>query len=307
MLFRENIRRFFAPHNHTGPIYLYAQVIFLLLAPWSLFLPAALLGSPRSLSPGVPGERGDQFMATSSPAFTSGRSSRSSRCRRRDGITTFSPYFLPQLCSSARMLLASPADLSPWALRLRMAGQGLFALATGSRRRPAFVPKRRAAGALGCASALAGPRVIRGRLGRCLGFAVVGYARSRFLPAMLATSIAGLSFLFLIAIPELASLRSRQLFAAQVRERTNLKDLALFHAREIVFDLAAPSLLPEYRDPDRLADDLRSGAVGWVIARRRYLRDVALPAEWALEEPSHPWERNDQIGDKLILLAAYRK
>ena len=42
MVYRENIRRFFDPVNHRGPIYLYGYVIFLLLAPWSLLLPAAL-------------------------------------------------------------------------------------------------------------------------------------------------------------------------------------------------------------------------------------------------------------------------
>jgi 4-amino-4-deoxy-L-arabinose transferase-like glycosyltransferase len=43
MVYRENIRRFFDPVNHRGPIYLYAYVIFGLAAPWSLVLPAALV------------------------------------------------------------------------------------------------------------------------------------------------------------------------------------------------------------------------------------------------------------------------
>jgi 4-amino-4-deoxy-L-arabinose transferase-like glycosyltransferase len=43
MVYRENIRRFFDPVNHRGPIYLYAYVIFMLAAPWSLLLPAALV------------------------------------------------------------------------------------------------------------------------------------------------------------------------------------------------------------------------------------------------------------------------
>src|ERR1043165_4392529 len=43
MVYRENIRRFFDPVNHKGPIYLYSYVIFILLAPWSLLLPAALV------------------------------------------------------------------------------------------------------------------------------------------------------------------------------------------------------------------------------------------------------------------------
>src|SRR5262249_26118269 len=47
MVFRENLQRFFAPHNHKGPIYLYAYVIFALAAPWSLLLPAALVQAHR--------------------------------------------------------------------------------------------------------------------------------------------------------------------------------------------------------------------------------------------------------------------
>jgi 4-amino-4-deoxy-L-arabinose transferase-like glycosyltransferase len=47
MVFRENLQRFFAPHNHRGPIYLYAYVIFALAAPWSLLLPAALVQGHR--------------------------------------------------------------------------------------------------------------------------------------------------------------------------------------------------------------------------------------------------------------------
>src|SRR5260370_11127436 len=43
MVFRENVVRFFEPFDHRGPIYLYAYVIFALMAPWSALLPAALV------------------------------------------------------------------------------------------------------------------------------------------------------------------------------------------------------------------------------------------------------------------------
>src|SRR5205814_7181588 len=42
MVFRENLRRFIDPVNHRGPVYLYAVLIFELLAPWCVLLPAAL-------------------------------------------------------------------------------------------------------------------------------------------------------------------------------------------------------------------------------------------------------------------------
>ena len=40
---RENITRFFEPFDHRGPFYLYTYAIFELMAPWCLFLPAALI------------------------------------------------------------------------------------------------------------------------------------------------------------------------------------------------------------------------------------------------------------------------
>jgi 4-amino-4-deoxy-L-arabinose transferase-like glycosyltransferase len=52
MVFRENLQRFFSPHNHRGPIHLYAYVIFALAAPWSLLLPAALVEAHGARSAG---------------------------------------------------------------------------------------------------------------------------------------------------------------------------------------------------------------------------------------------------------------
>ena len=43
MVLRENVLRFVEPFDHKGPIYLYAYTIFVLMAPWCLFLPAALV------------------------------------------------------------------------------------------------------------------------------------------------------------------------------------------------------------------------------------------------------------------------
>ena len=43
MVLRENVLRFVEPFDHEGPIYLYAYTIFVLMAPWCLFLPAALV------------------------------------------------------------------------------------------------------------------------------------------------------------------------------------------------------------------------------------------------------------------------
>ena len=43
MVYRENVQRYFDPFDHSGPIYLYTYVIFALMAPWCVLLPAALV------------------------------------------------------------------------------------------------------------------------------------------------------------------------------------------------------------------------------------------------------------------------
>ena len=52
MVLRENVLRFVEPFDHEGPIYLYAYTIFVLTAPWCLFLPAALVHAHSSKPPG---------------------------------------------------------------------------------------------------------------------------------------------------------------------------------------------------------------------------------------------------------------
>ena len=62
MVYRENVERYFEPFDHVGPIYLYIYVIFGLLAPWSVFLPAALV---HAHAPSPPREaHSDRFVLT---------------------------------------------------------------------------------------------------------------------------------------------------------------------------------------------------------------------------------------------------
>src|SRR5581483_3399814 len=55
MVYRENLRRFFDPVTHRGPVYLYGYVVFGLLAPWAVLLPAGLVRAHARL------RRGDRF------------------------------------------------------------------------------------------------------------------------------------------------------------------------------------------------------------------------------------------------------
>src|SRR5207253_3962279 len=109
MVWRENIRRFVMPHNHTGPVYLYAGVIFVLAAPWAAFLPAALW--PRQ-APDRDGLVRIYFWAVFA-FFTLSASRRSY-------------YLLPVLPAiallNARVIAAPASELGPVARRLRSLG-----------------------------------------------------------------------------------------------------------------------------------------------------------------------------------------
>ncbi len=289
MVWRENVQRFVAPHNHTGPVYLYAGVIFVLLAPWSAFLPAALI-PPR---PGTPGDRFARVYFWTVFAFFTLAASRRS-------------YYLLPVLPAASLLIAGTltAELRPVARRLRGVGWavlGVAVLASGLLLLPpAWVlpapydqfprlpyPAAFAAGWLTTLALIVAS--LRGRLphparsAAVMAFAAFGYG-------------------FGVAWPALDDQRTRRAFLADVLERTagEPERLAVFHARDSVFDLGRTA--PDYPDAEGLAADLRGGRVRWVIARRRYLAGVHLPATIVLEEAVRPWEGVEQVGDKLVLL-----
>jgi 4-amino-4-deoxy-L-arabinose transferase-like glycosyltransferase len=291
MVWRENVRRFFAPHNHTGPVYLYAGVIFLLAAPWSAFLLAALVPPRRA-------DAGDRLARAFFWAvflfFTLSASRRSY-------------YLLPVLPAVAlligRVLTASAEELRPWALRLRTGGYAtvfaLVALAGLGLLAPADVlptpynqlPPLPARWAL-AVGWLFGLAVIL-RRGRQRPLAVANYA-----------AFAGLAYVLLIALPATEEYRTRRNFADEVRARVAAEPgrLALFHARDVVFDLRPASPIPAYQTAEELTAAVRDGRVRWVLARRRYLALVDLPTAPVLDEAVQPWEGRDQIGDKMVLL-----
>jgi len=291
MVWRENVQRFVAPHNHTGPIYLYAGVVFVLLAPWSAFLPAALV-PPRQ---GTPGDRFARVYFWAVFAFFTLAASRRSY------------YLLPVLPAAAllvaRTLTASPGELRPVARRLRGVGWGVLGVAAVASGLlllpPAWVlptpydqlPRLPyhaafAAGWLTTMALLAAS--LRGRLPHPAGFAAV-------------IAFAAFGYGFGVAWPALDDQRTRRAFLSETLDRTGADSerLAVFHARDSVFELGRTA--PDYLDGDKLAADLRDGRVHWVVARRRYLAGVSLPATIVLEEAVRPWEA-DQVGDKLVLL-----
>ena len=287
MVWRENVKRFVAPHNHKGPVYLYFGVIFVLAAPWSAFLPAALW-------PARAAGRGDRLARAYFFAvfllFTASASRRSY-------------YLLPVLPPLALLigrLLTAPGDELPTiARRLRAGGYwvlGLFTVAGGlALLPPAWVlpaPHDRLPPLPGRAWLAAG-----WLLGLVAVARAARYPHSpRALPAV-AGVFAAFCYVFLVALPSADDLRTRRDFLAEVRRATDADPgrLGLFHASDTVFDLGRTA--PEFS----AAKHLLAARPRWVVTPRRRLPELPGPRVILIEEASQPWE-TDEAGNKLVLL-----
>ncbi|MDB5306367.1 MAG: Polymyxin resistance protein [Gemmataceae bacterium] len=296
MVWRENIRRFFDAHNHRGPVYLYTYVILGLLAPWSLLLPAALIRAHQSR------DRGDRFALVFFWAvfvfFTLSSSRRSY-------------YLLPVLPAAAilvaRVVLAEAADLGVWARRLRAGGYGLTAAAAVTAGLAAVVP----ASALGSWWAdfpgLPWPALfLAGWLTAtvCVGLAVVRFTPRRVAVSLVAISVWGMGYGYLLALPDLEPYRTTRPFLAQVREVTTGRPagVALYRTRDAVWYLDPGAALPECESPEDLAARLEAGSSRWGLLKEQDRGSVSERVRVVLREPSHSWEGPDVAGKKLVLV-----
>lgn len=294
MVWRENVKRFVAPHNHVGPVYLYVGVIFLLAAPWSVFLPAALLPSVRR-----PTTRGDRLARAYFWAvflfFTASASRRSY-------------YLLPVLPAVAllvgRLLSAQSGDLSGMARRLRSGGwwlSGVCVPLTGL----ALLPP---GWVLPPPYDLLPPLPARGWLAAgwllCVAALLVAWARPSTPRVGVAMVIAFAVFMFGFGVvyPRADDLRTRRDFLNVVRDRTDADPtrLGLFHASDTVFDLGRTT--PEFTATEELSAAVASGRVRWVVLPRRLLSEAHFRAGVVAEEAAKPWETQERSANKLLLL-----
>ncbi len=276
MVYRENVRRFFDPVNHRGPVYLYAYVIFELLAPWSVLLPAALFRIRRA----------DRFALayfwSTFLLFTLSASRRSY-------------YLLPVLPAAALLIAVTLTRPS----RLRFIGIWLFATAVLIAPIVLVPPAMRPA-PLDRLPDLPVPGVFLGAWAisvTCLAVSIV--RPDRIAAALIVAGFALQGYLFLFFLPGIEGHRTQRPFAATVRDRLgpDLPHLALYRTSDIVYYLDPPGPLPEIHDPTELND-----TVHWLILRRRD-RD-ALGTGWTeiAAEAVNPWDGTEQAETKLLLL-----
>jgi 4-amino-4-deoxy-L-arabinose transferase-like glycosyltransferase len=306
MVYRENIRRFFDPVNHRGPIYLYLYVIFILLAPWSLLLPAALVQAHQSARTEV--GRGDSnrfvlvcFWATF--LFFTFSSSRRS-------------YYLLPVLPAASMLIARLLTRDRGSLRLSASlllrgGYGLLALVAAASLVLLLPPSWVFPNPWNQIPALPFAWVFAALwLTWMVTIGMAIYRRqSRWRVRSFAwISVCLMAYLFLMALPEMEAFRTQKSFAGAVKETlgSDTQAVALFRHRDLVYYLDQPSPLAEYGTKEALTEAIQEERVRWVILRRCDVAAVPVASKTLASERVYPWEPAADAAKKLVLLELCR-
>jgi 4-amino-4-deoxy-L-arabinose transferase-like glycosyltransferase len=292
MVWRENVRRFVAPHNHAGPAYLYVGVVFVLAAPWSVFLPAALL--PPGKGARTAGDRLAQVYFWAVFAFFTAAASRRSY------------YLLPVLPAVALLVaraLSARAETLPGVARTaRTVGwvvfvAGVLLVGPAVLLLHAWLPAAYRHWPLPARDVLVAGWVIAS------GGVVTATLRPTHRPAVaVAVCLAASGYLFVVALPAADDLRTRREFLTTVHAMTddNPNRLGLYHARDVVFDFGRT--VREFSTPEDIRTAVTDGRGRWVLTSRRRLADLPPSFDVLAEEGERPWEPADHRENKLVLL-----
>jgi 4-amino-4-deoxy-L-arabinose transferase-like glycosyltransferase len=295
MVYRENIRRFFAPVNHRGPIYLYGYVIFMLAAPWSLLLPAGLVHVHFGIDQQGRGRRFALAFFWSVFVFFTLSASRRSY------------YLLPILPAVALLvapLLTAREPLRPVALWLQRAALVVLTACVGASIVALFpvatlLPEPwRHLPDLPCRGGFV--------IAWLVAMAGLGYAwlRGRCIYGFGAAAGAFLLYGYVGAMPDLEAYRTQSPFAAAVQRETWAapQRLGLYGTREIVAHLDPSAPIAEYHTPAELAYAIRAESVRWVVLRRRDWERLNQPGTIVIAEMVHAWDDQTRADEKLLLI-----
>lgn len=273
MVIRENVIRFFEPFDHRGPIYLYTYSIFELGAPWSVFLPAALLQMHLKSN-----GKSDRFTLTYFWAvflfFTLSGSRR---------IYYLLPI-LPAVAILTARLCSTPKEALNRTVRTLM-NLGFIVVALGvlSAGILAFLPPTMRFGILRSLPEL--PEIKVFAVLWAVQMAAFVFAFFHLSPLRIGLSmgiVTYLSFLyvFVIVLPQTEIYRGEKAFAQAVRARLNgdLSPLVIYeHAGPgLIFYLAAKEPIPRYSDPQSLTLRLKSRPDSWIVAEEKDLSSLQL-------------------------------
>ena len=302
MVFRENVVRFFEPFDHRGPIYLYLYVIFALMAPWAILLPAAIVQAHHERRIEAQPAKSDRFTLIffwSTFIFFTVSGSRRSY------------YILPILPPAAMLiarLLTSPSErLSDWGLRLLNLGYGVF-VAVVIVGFALLIPPSAVLPGLMARLPVAPDRLVFAAMWTIVLAAIIytfrNFTRLRMMLSMGVAAYAAMVYIYILAMPAAEAYRGERPFAYAVRDRigSQTSELGLYRTIGPLFYLDPAAPLAEFDKPNDLADAVRSGKIDWVIVRRRDLPTINLPTEILVEEASYPWESDYQHRNKVVLI-----
>jgi len=301
MVYRENVKRYFEPFDHRGPVYLYTYVIFALMAPWSALLPAALVNAH---TPVCAGERtrSDRFtMAFFWATFVFFTLSGSRR----------SYYILPILPAAALLitrLLEQPFERMTRMVRILIKiGFGvvvaaLLLAALAFIPPAAFLPQP-------WSQLPPAPNPIAYAIFWIGSLAAIVFALRNFRMERIGIAIGATAWLFMIyffvfATPAGDAFRSEKAFAAQVRTLigNDATGLVLFRNQGPVFYLGLPQPIPEYEKLADLNGVVGTGNAHWLIIRRRDLGLLKFATAPATAETVFPWESKEHGLNAMVLL-----
>jgi 4-amino-4-deoxy-L-arabinose transferase-like glycosyltransferase len=301
MVWRENVVRFFHPFDHRGPIYLYVYVIFALMAPWAILLPAALTEIHTRRSIDEEPAKSDRFALVyfwATFAFFTLSGSRRSY------------YILPIFPAAAIIiarLLASDTLRSIWARRMMSIGYAVVAIGTVIGIGFLLPPSWILPGKLAAFPSAPAPIVFA--IAWILSVAGVVYALRRYSPGRIGVSVAivaytMMGYIYVFAMPAADAYRGEKPFASQVVAKLNgdFSHLAYFRTEEGLFYLNPPNPVLEFERKPDLIKAIQDGGIEWVIIRRKDIDAVVEHADVIVAEPSFPWEDEDQQRNKVVLL-----
>jgi 4-amino-4-deoxy-L-arabinose transferase-like glycosyltransferase len=281
LVYRENVRRYVDPSANRGPVYLYAYVILMLLAPWSLLLPAALMRVRRR----------DRFAVTYFWVvflfFTASASRRS--------------YYLLPILPAAALLVAAVLARRGGRWR-RLGGASLVAVVVAAP--VVLVPPEWRPSPFNLYPPLPVPAALVAAWAVGVVALAVAAIRRRGVGLSLAAAVFALqAYIFAVALPASDADRTQRAFAAAARDRLGGDvGLALYRTREIVYYLDPAGPVPELYEPDELRTAVDRGDVRWLIVRRRDRAALGDVGTVVLAESFGRWDGADRAGTKLLLV-----
>ena len=305
MVWRENVVRFFHPFDHRGPVYLYVYVIFALMAPWAMLLPAALVEAHQRRREQIEPARSDRFALVyfwATFVFYTVSGSRRSY------------YILPILPAGALLvarILSGDMLRSRWSRILLAIGYGLTAIGTILGVVVLLPPSMILRGSM--ALLPAAPDRMFFAIAWVVSVASIAYVLRNYRPERVAGSMGVIAYcvmlyIFVFAMPAADAYRGEKPFGLQTLQllRGDTSHLALYRTEGPLFYLNPPAPLPEFNHLRDFKSALANDDIRWMIVRRRDVPSLGIPATELLHEASFPWETPEQVRNKVVLLKISR-